>query len=312
MPSERARLIELLDQMQAADSAAALALAQWLSGCADARLRGGLRVVQARDACHATLATARILALGASPAAMPTRNLTALLHVLAAPGVGDRSKLAILIARFPAQSDDPFVSMLGSVGADEETQALLETMADDDRVSLRWLRDLGHALPVVAVRSDAEERARAEAHLDALGVAEAASAEVLDAWATVCRVPGLRGGLRGLAAREATHARLCVERRAALGGSPRAALSRACRDAALAFFAGDDTSDHDKLDVLLARYPDDDDAAAPVVAMADGLTGDLETRELLRLIAAAEAATIAWLRGRRATLNPVAERPASG
>jgi hypothetical protein len=311
MPSERARLIELLDQMQAADAAGAQALAQWMAGCADPRLRGGLRVVQARDACHARLATARIVALGATPAAAPSRNLTALLHVLAAPGVGDRSKLAILIARFPAQADDPFVPMLGAIAADDETRALLETMADDDRVSLRWLRAVGNALPVVGLRADAEERERAEAHLDALGVAEAASSTVLDAWATSCRVPTLRGGLRGLAAREATHSRLCAERLGTLGATPRAQLSPACREAALAFFGGDGVSDHDKLDVLLARYPGDEDVAVPMTAVADVLSSDLETRELLRMIAAAEVATVAWLRAQRAGLTPAVDRPAS-
>jgi hypothetical protein len=312
MPSERARLIELLDQMQAADAAGASALAQWLAGCADMRLRGGLRVVQARDACHASLAAARIAALGATPSATPSRNLTALLHVLAAPGVGDRSKLAILIARFPADSDDPFQPMLGAVAADDETRALFETMADDDRLSLRWLRELGGAPTVIAVRTDGAERRRAEAHLDALAVAEAASAEVFDAWASVCRLDRLRGGLRALAAREATHAHLCVERLKALGGSQLATLSRACRDAAFAFYADGAVPDDDKLDVLFGRYPTDDDIAAPVAAMADDVPGDLETRELLRLVAAAESATLAWLRALRAGLMGAADRPANG
>lgn len=312
MPSERARLIELLDQMQAADAAGAQALAQWVAGCADPRLRGGLRVVQARDACHATLATARIMALGATPSAAPSRNLTALLHVLAAPGVGDRSKLAILIARFPAEGGDPFLPMLGAIAGDDETRALLETMADDDRVSLAWLRAAGNAIPVVAVRTDPEERERAEAHLDALGVAEAASSAVFDAWADACREPALRGGLRALAAREATHARLCAERLAALGGTPCATLSPACRDAALAFFGAPGRADRDKLDVVLARYPDDGDVATPIAAVADGLTGDLETRELLRLVAAAETASLAWLRAQRGRLTRPAGHPASG
>ncbi len=316
MPSERARLIALLDQMQAADGAGAAALAQWVASCADPRLRGGLRVVQARDACHATLAADRLAALGAAAESAPSRNLLALLHVLAAPGVGDRSKLAILIARFPLQPDDPFVPLLGAIVEDDETRALLETIADDDRVSLRWLREVGSAPPVITGALDADDRALSASCLDALAAAESASAAVLDVWAARCGLPGLRGGLRTLAAREATHGRLCAERLAVLGVEPRARLSARCQEAAVTYFGHATVADEDKLATVLARYPVDDAAGAPVLAMAERLAADPETRELLRLVAAAEVVTVAWLRSYHAALAAgptlLGGRPASG
>ncbi|HEV7735729.1 MAG TPA: hypothetical protein VGR62_26375 [Candidatus Binatia bacterium] len=316
MPSERARLIALLDQMQAADGAGAAALAQWVASCADPRLRGGLRVLQSRDACHARLAADRLAALGVAAEAAPSRNLTALLHVLAAPGVGDRSKLAILIARFPLQPDDPFVPLVGAIADDDETRALLETIADDDRVSLRWLRELGSAPPVIAGALDPDDRAEVASCLDALLAAEAASAAVLDAWAARCGLPGLRGGLHTLAAREATHARLCAERLAALGMEPRARLSARHQEAAVTYFGHGAVVDEDKLATVLARYPTDDDAGAPVLAMADRLAADPETRELLRVVAAAEVVTVAWLRSYHAALvagpTLAGDRPANG
>ena len=55
-------------------------------------------------------------------------------------------------------------------------------------------------------------------------------------------------------------------------------------------------SDEEKLALVLARYPDDAAAVRPISRMVEMLGDDAETRELLRLIAEGEAATIAWLR----------------
>ncbi len=58
--SERARVIGLLDAFQAAERAGVEAVGRWIVACADARLRGGLRMIRARDRRHAALAEARL------------------------------------------------------------------------------------------------------------------------------------------------------------------------------------------------------------------------------------------------------------
>src|SRR5881392_3956480 len=127
--SERARVIGLLDDFQAAERAGAEALGRWIVACADARLRGGLRVIRARDRRHAALAEARLRSLGGVPGARPSRELAALCGVVADPGVSDRSKLALLLGRLPAREDAP-----------------LETIVDDERATVRWLRGMRDAL----------------------------------------------------------------------------------------------------------------------------------------------------------------------
>src|SRR5437773_3906388 len=96
---ERARVIGLLDAFQAAERAGAEAVRRWIGACSDPRLRGGLRVIRARNARHAALAEARLRALGGCPGARPSRELAALCGVVADPGVSDRSKLALLVGR---------------------------------------------------------------------------------------------------------------------------------------------------------------------------------------------------------------------
>src|SRR2546428_12238695 len=47
--SERARVIWLLDAFQAAERAGVEAVGRWIVACADARLRGGVRMIPARE-----------------------------------------------------------------------------------------------------------------------------------------------------------------------------------------------------------------------------------------------------------------------
>src|SRR5579885_3014510 len=195
MASEQARVVALLDELQAAERAGAAALEQWIRSCREPALRGGLRVVAARDAAHATLAEERLRRLGASPSAEVSRALATLCGLLAAADVSDRSKLAVLLARFPGEVYDPFAEVVRSIEDDGETRALLETIGDAERASLRWLREVGEGLPQVDDDGGAE-RETVIPLLDALRAAEAAAEEVFGAWIAVCASPGLRGGRR--------------------------------------------------------------------------------------------------------------------
>src|SRR5579884_1513956 len=189
MASEQARVVALLDELQAAERAGAAALEQWIRSCREPALRGGLRVVAARDAAHATLA-----------------------------------------------------EVVRSIEDDGETRALLETIGDDERASLRWLREVGEGLPQVDDDGGAE-RETVIPLLDALRAAEAAAEEVFGAWIAVCASPGLRGGLRTIAAREGTHARLLAERLRELGAAPTRTLSAGLRRAALGYVGASGVSD---------------------------------------------------------------------
>src|SRR6185295_18415240 len=141
-----AEVIELLDAFQAAERAGAAAVRSWIGACTDPRLRGGLRVIGARDHRHAALVEARLRALGGVPSAGVSRQLGALCGVVSDPGVSDRSKLALLLARVPAHVDAPLAEIVRRVVDDPETHGLLETIGDDERATLRWLRGMRELL----------------------------------------------------------------------------------------------------------------------------------------------------------------------
>lgn len=156
----------------------------------------------------------------------------------------------------------------------------------------------------------AADRRDAVRFLDALRAAEAASADVLEAWIAVCALDGLRGGLRVIAEREAGHAELIEERLHELGEPCTAVLQEPVRAAALARFGSPQISDEEKLTLFLARYPDDAAAIRPFTAMIERLAGDTATRELLHLVADGELATLGWLRAYHAGLVRPAGRRA--
>jgi hypothetical protein len=139
--------------------------------------------------------------------------------------------------------------------------------------------------------------------LDDLRAAEAAAAEVLAAWIGVCRLDGLRGGLRAIAEREATHAELLAERLREMGVPCTAVLDETVRSAALDRYGSERVPDEEKLASVLARYPDDASATRPIASIVEQLDHDLETREILRLVAEGETATVAWLRAYHAGLS---------
>jgi len=292
MAGSHVTLPALLDELQAAEEAGAEALGLWIASCDDRRLRGGLRVIRARDQAHARLARRRLAALGGGAIQSAPRQVQSLCGVLAAADVSNRSKLTILLSRFPARADDALPDVVAALD-DDETRALLEVVHDDDRASLRWLREAGEEHPAGVPPGAAVD---VVGFLDAFRAAETASADVFGAWRDVCVLPGLRGGLDTIAEREATHAALLQERLTELGGAMRMAVDPVVVADAIERFGAPAESDERKLGAVAARYPDDAAATMPVTRVLDTLADDAETQEMLRLIAAGEAATFAWLR----------------
>ena len=139
-------IVGLLDEFQAAERAGAEAVDHWVAVCRDARLRGGLKVIRTRDFGHASLAEGRLRALGGVPAAQVGRELGSLLAKLASPEVSDRAKLTALLARFPGQLEDPLADVVRRIDEDDETRSLLATIAEDERMSLAWLRRMNDTL----------------------------------------------------------------------------------------------------------------------------------------------------------------------
>ena len=144
--------------------------------------------------------------------------------------------------------------------------------------------------------SDAEDdRRHADliARLDAYRAAERSGARTLGAWADLSDDAALVGGLRTAAAREDKHATLLEQRLVELGGNPAAEIpdSIARYNAAI---TDPGATDIERLGLLIGRFPDIDEAIAPLTEFIESIEGDELTQELLRSICVDELATLRW------------------
>ncbi|HUA32313.1 MAG TPA: hypothetical protein VMA09_01810 [Candidatus Binataceae bacterium] len=139
------------------------------------------------------------------------------------------------------------------------------------------------------------EREAVAIFLDRIRAAQAESAVGFARWAEVCRTPGLRTPLWMIAEREAYHARIFERRLHEIGAELRALPTEHERQL-VELLANPEVSDSDKLLWFVSEVPDPKEAIGPIVDFAGLLTEDLETRQVLRLLAEDELSTTVWLR----------------
>ena len=140
-PMATPEIIEVLDGYRVAEATAAAGFGAWIATSDTECLRGGLRMVQLREAAHAKLFEERIKELGGSPKAEASEELEAfLIGMLGDPDKSDAEKLQA----FAAQAGDPKVieqleGFAARMGGDEETQFLLRAVIQDERASVEFL-----------------------------------------------------------------------------------------------------------------------------------------------------------------------------
>jgi hypothetical protein len=148
----------------------------------------------------------------------------------------------------------------------------------------------------------ASEREAIIGLIDKIQVAEACAGVALAGWSQSCKIPALRGGLKMIAEREAFHGRIFQQRIRDLGAECEAPLdafsieSEAC-------IADPSLTDLQKLTSLVERNGDPQTLIGPVLAFAELLTEDLETKEALKLYYADEISSGNWLRDMCRSLN---------
>ena len=140
-PMSTGEIIEFLDGYRVAEATAAAGFGAWIATSDTDCLRGGLRMVQLREAAHAKLFEERIKELGGSAKAEASEELEAfLIGTLGDPDTSDAEKLQ----SFAARAGDPKVieqleGFAARMDADQETQFLLRAVIQDERASLEVL-----------------------------------------------------------------------------------------------------------------------------------------------------------------------------
>ncbi len=146
-------------------------------------------------------------------------------------------------------------------------------------------------------------REETAAFLDEYRAAEAFAENWIGAWIENCDVACLKGGLRTVQMREASHARLLGERIKELGGSSVCELPEAQQERFMTEFGGTKCSDAEKVAALVEEFGDVDRALAPLIEFTNRLDGDPETQFLMRTILQDERSSVAFLKDACQLLN---------
>lgn len=141
--ADRAALAELLDAYRAAELSGAETIRAWADRTADEELRGGLRVIAAREAAHAQLLEQRVRELGHAPTATVPEWLARYNRILLDEIPSDDERLAAVVARFPnvESATARLNAHIEQIRDDTLTRELLRLIAQDEELTLRWIHE---------------------------------------------------------------------------------------------------------------------------------------------------------------------------
>ena len=141
-PSERDKIMHLLDTYRCSEGFVSEYLADWMAISPHDSVKGGLRTIQEREAAHSRLLEARLRELGGSlQATIPDKQRQQSLALFASAERTDLDKLHALADLF-ADPDDflqPITDLIDEIHEDQLSKELLRTIIDDERMSIQWL-----------------------------------------------------------------------------------------------------------------------------------------------------------------------------
>lgn len=147
--TERAMIMNLLDEFRCAENFAAEYLNCWIAVSDQECVKGGLRVVQQRENYHAQILEARLRELGAIPqCTVPEERRDKELAFYASREQKDAQKLLSIVGRVkdPASVLKPITDVIAQIQEDQQSKELLRSLVDDEMSSVKWLTEACQAL----------------------------------------------------------------------------------------------------------------------------------------------------------------------
>jgi len=151
-PSEREKIMHLLDQYSCTEGFVAEYLPRWIEVSPSEAVKGGLRTVQSREAAHARLMKARLQELGgARQYNIPAERREKEIPFFASPEKKDVEKLHALATLF-GDADEflrPVTDLIEEIQEDQQSKELLRTIIEDEKASIGWLVGMYKTLSTV-------------------------------------------------------------------------------------------------------------------------------------------------------------------
>jgi bacterioferritin (cytochrome b1) len=142
--TEREMIMHLLDEYRCAENFASEYLGCWNEVSDTECVKGGLRVIQRREAYHAKLLEDRLRELGGSPqCTVPTEQRTKEMGVYASKDKSDGEKLLHVADQI---QDLPKVlsfitDVIDQIQEDQQSKELLRSLVQDEESSAKWLME---------------------------------------------------------------------------------------------------------------------------------------------------------------------------
>ncbi len=144
-PTERDRIMHLLDVYRSTEGFVAQYLPRWIAVSQHEGVKGGLAVIQQREALHAKVMKARLLALGGTPKArVPEERRQKEIPFFSSPERSDVEKLGVLANLFgnPEEFMKPVIDLAAEIQEDQQSKELLSGIIEDEGASIRWIQGM--------------------------------------------------------------------------------------------------------------------------------------------------------------------------
>ena len=144
-PTERDRVLHLLDTYSTTEGFVAQYLPKWIEVSPSETVQGGLRTVQGREALHARLMKKRLVELkGESEATIPEIRREKEVPFFSSPDHSDVEKLKVLSDLFGDGEAflSPVMELANSIQDDLLTAELLRTILDNEMESITWVQEM--------------------------------------------------------------------------------------------------------------------------------------------------------------------------
>ncbi|HKA53421.1 MAG TPA: hypothetical protein VKJ47_07135 [Candidatus Binatia bacterium] len=142
--SEREMIMHLLDEFRCGENFASEYLNRWIEVSDQDCVKGGLRVVQHREAYHAQILEARLRELGGIPqCTVPQERREKELTFYSSSEKKDAQKLLSIAERLsdPAAALKPITDVIAQIQEDQHSKELLRSLVDDEMSSIKWLME---------------------------------------------------------------------------------------------------------------------------------------------------------------------------
>ena len=140
--TEKELVLAVLDEFRCGEDFAAEYLNRWVEVSDQECVKGGLRVVQQREAYHAQILEERLRELGGSPqCTVPAERREKDMSFFASTDNNDVEKLQSIAAQLkdPVEILKPLTDAINQIQDDQHSKELLGSLVDDEMSSVKWL-----------------------------------------------------------------------------------------------------------------------------------------------------------------------------